>query len=96
MRGGGGGRIGIVGLLVVLALGYFFGLDVSPLLQGQGGGEIETSTGELTAADQKAGEFVSVTLADTEEVWKDIFPQQVGRAYTPMTLVLFKGATRSP
>lgn len=92
----GGGSIGIVGLLIVLAMGYFFGIDVSPLLQGQGGGQVETSTGELTPADQRAGEFVSVTLADTEEVWADIFPQQVGRPYDPMTLVLFKGVTQSP
>ena len=34
-RSGGGGRAGIggVGLLVVLAIGYFAGIDVTPLLQ---------------------------------------------------------------
>jgi predicted metalloprotease len=51
---------------------------------------------ELTDADRRAGEFVSVTLADTEEVWDEIFRRQLGEAYTPATLVLFKGITQSP
>ena len=84
-----GGSIGIVGMLLILGVGYFLGVDVTPLLQGGGGGQVETSTGELTPDDQRAGQFVSVTLADTEEVWADIFPQQVGRWVSPMTLVLF-------
>lgn len=91
----GGGGIGIVGLLVILGLGYFFGIDVTPLLQGAGGGGQVVET-ELTEADQRAGEFVSVTLADTEEVWDEIFRQQLGEAYAPATLVLFKGVTQSP
>ena len=93
-----GGSIGIIGVLIILGMGYFFGIDVTPLLQGGGGSsaQLETGTGELTPADQRAGEFVSVTLADTEEVWADLFPGQVGRPYTPMTLVLFKGVTQSP
>jgi len=37
-----------------------------------------------------------VTLADTEEVWADVFASQIGDTYTPPTLVLFKGATQSP
>lgn len=91
----GGGGIGIVGLLVILGLGYFFGIDVTPLLQGAGGGGQVVET-ELTEADHRAGEFVSVTLADTEEVWDEIFRQQLGEAYAPATLVLFKGVTQSP
>jgi predicted metalloprotease len=91
----GGGGIGIVGLLVVLGIGYFFGIDVTPLLQGQGGAP-QTVTTELTDADRRAGEFVSVTLADTEEIWTDAFQNQVGQAYVPPTLVLFKGVTQSP
>lgn len=91
-----GGSIGIVGMLIILGVGYFFGIDVTPFLQGGGGGQVETSTGELTPADERSGQFVSVTLADTEEVWNEIFPQQVGSRYNPMTLVLFKGVTQSP
>lgn len=91
-----GGSLGIVGLLIVLGLGYFLGIDVTPLLQGQGGAPTQQGTAELTEADRRAGEFVSVTLADTEEIWADIFRRQVGRPYEPAVLVLFKGVTASP
>ncbi|MDD9976777.1 MAG: neutral zinc metallopeptidase, partial [Boseongicola sp.] len=95
MSGGRGGQIGIVGVLLILGIGYFFGVDVTPLLQG-GGGTQQVGSAELTEADERAGQFVSVTLADTEEVWADIFRQQIGRAYNPATLVLYKGVTQSP
>ena len=88
--------MGLVGILVVLALGYVFGVDVTPLLQGQGGAPTQQGSVELTEADRRAGEFVSVTLADTEEIWADIFRRQVGRPYEPATLVLFKTITSSP
>ncbi len=95
-RGGGrAGSIGGVGLVVVLLLGYFLGIDVTPLLNdpgvGQGGAPVE-----MTEADRTAAEFVSVTLADTEEVWAAVFRAQVGRNYTPSVLVLYKGVTQSP
>lgn len=93
MSAGRAGGIGGVGLLVVLAVGYFLGIDVTPLLDDPG-----ASTGapaELTEEDRIAGEFVSVTLADTEEVWASVFRDQLGRAYVPATLVLFKGVTQS-
>lgn len=83
-------------LLIVLGIGYFFGIDVTPLLQGTGWGAVQTEPAELTEADRRAGEFVSVTLADTEEIWGDVFRRQVGEAYAPATLVLYKGITQSP
>lgn len=90
------GQIGIVGLLVILGIGYFFGVDVTPLLQDGGGSVQQGGSVELTEADERAGKFVSVTLADTEEVWSQIFQSQVGEPYSPATLVLFKGVTQSP
>ncbi|MDR6264216.1 neutral zinc metallopeptidase [Roseobacter sp. N2S] len=99
-RSGGAGRaaggIGGVGLIAVLVIGYFLGVDVTPLLNS-GGGQIsgETST-QLTQADEQAAEFVSVTLADTETIWSEVFEEQLGQSYRPATLVLFKGATQSP
>lgn len=89
------GGIGGVGLLVVLAIGLFTGMDVSPLLNG-GGGMEPGPAGPMTAEDEAAGEFVSVVLSDTEIIWADIFNTQLRRAYQPPTLVLFKGATASP
>ncbi|MEM7781670.1 MAG: neutral zinc metallopeptidase [Pseudomonadota bacterium] len=94
VRGGGG--LGIVGILVVLGLGYVLGIDVTPLLQQEGGLTVEQGSVELTDADERMGQFVSVALADTEEIWATIFERQVGRAYDPAVLVLFKGVTASP
>lgn len=88
------GGIGGVGVIAVLVIGYFLGIDVTPLLQ-QTDPQSSAPT-ELTQADIAAGEFVSVTLADTEEVWAQLFQEQLGREYRPATLVLFKGATQSP
>ena len=100
-RGGGGGKaaaggIGGLGLVVIVVLGLVFDVDVSQLLSGQGGGTQQTSSGEVTEADERAAQFVSVTLADTEEVWAEVFRDQVGETYDAPTLVLFKGATQSP
>ena len=90
----GGAQIGVIGVLAILAIGYFTGVDVTPLLQG--GGPVSTAPAEITEADRRAGQFVSVTLADTEEVWAELFRTQVGRAYDPAVLVLYKGVTQSP
>ncbi len=95
-RGGASVGIGGVGVIVVVIVGYFLGIDVTPLLQ-QGGPALQPGDGvEITAADERVAEFVSVTLADTEEIWGDIFRTDLGRAYTPATLVLFKDSTDSP
>lgn len=88
------GGIGGVGMIAVLLIGYFLGVDVTPLLQDSGA--TSGATTALSQADRDAGEFVSVTLADTEEVWAQLFRSQLGREYRPATLVLFKGATQSP
>lgn len=97
-RRGGGGKAGIggVGLLVVLAVGYFAGIDVTPLLEGAGQTSQSSAPRELSADEQKAGEFASRVLATTETVWGNLFPQQLGQDYTPPVLVLFAGVTQSP
>ncbi len=98
-RGSGGGgkgpAIGGVGLIVVLALGYFLGVDVTPLLQG-GAGTTQSAGRPTSEQDKAAGQFVSVVLADTEEIWSEVFRTQVGKPYRPATLVLFSQATQSP
>lgn len=97
-RGGArAGGIGGVGVLVVVVIGYFLGIDVSPLLNGGGltdtGGQVTQA--ELTDADKAAGEFVSVNLRYTEKVWEQLFRDQLGETYQPVTLVLYKGVTQS-
>lgn len=97
-RGGAAsaGGIGGVGVIAILVIGYFLGIDVTPLLNDASQGGISSGQGaEVTADDERAATFVSVTLADTEEIWTEIFQAQVDGPYTPPTLVLFKGATQS-
>ncbi len=95
--GGGGIQIGGFGLVAVVLIGWVLGVDVTPLLNGTTGGDGEWSQegAELTEHDIEVGEFVSVTLADTEEVWTGIFAE-AGVTYDAATLVLFKGVTQSP
>jgi hypothetical protein len=99
--GGGAARaggIGGAGMIVVVLLALFLGVDPSQLL-GPGGLDGGGGSGqpiELTAADEAEGKFVSVVLADTEEIWTRVFKSQIGRTYRPATLVLFKDATPSP
>ncbi|MGB3555431.1 MAG: neutral zinc metallopeptidase [Jannaschia sp.] len=100
-RGGGAraGGIGGLGLIVVLLIGWFFGIDVTPLLSGGGGGlqpSPTTQTRQISEAERQEGQFVSVVLADTEEVWAEIFEEQVGQPYNPATLVLFSQVAQSP
>ncbi len=90
------GSVGGLGLLAILAIGYFLGIDVTPLLNGAGGISTGSQDVTITAEDQRAAEFVSVTLADTEEIWTDVFAEQLGELYQPVILVLYKGVTQSP
>jgi predicted metalloprotease len=94
-RSGAGkaGGIGGVGLLLVLAIGYFAGIDVRPLLN-QTAAPAQT---QATSAEQdQAAEFSTRVLATTEQVWGQIFAQQLNRTYQPPVLVLYSGVTQSP
>jgi predicted metalloprotease len=92
-RGVAVGGAGGFGLLAIVVVGYFLGVDLTPLLDE---GQMQTGGGgEITAADEEAAQFVSVTLADTEEIWADIFQSELDATYDPAELVLFKGATQS-
>ena len=99
-RSGGGraamGGVGGLGVLAIVVIGWIFGVDLTPLLTQGGGAPVSQQTTEITQADEEMAQFVSVTLADTEEVWSEIFATQVGETYDPTTLVLFKGVTQSP
>ncbi|SEW10399.1 hypothetical protein SAMN04488515_1062 [Cognatiyoonia koreensis] len=95
-RGGGAAKAGGgIGLIAIVLVAYALGIDVTALLDDPAAQGLGSSGAPITAADEKAAEFVSVTLADTEDVWSDIFSRQVGEAYVPPVLVLFKGTTQS-
>lgn len=96
-RGGGmrvGGGLGIGGLLLVMIVGLVFGVDITPLLDPQGGSVRTEAPAGPNEIDDETEEFVSVVLADTEEVWDGIFAAN-GREYRPPVLVLYSGVTRS-
>lgn len=83
-RGRGGvktGGMGIVGVLAVLAVGYFFGIDISPIVGALDQGTQTSEPRELTAEEQEMGQFVSVVLADNEDVWNRVLPGQAGVDY---------------
>ncbi|MBI6630329.1 KPN_02809 family neutral zinc metallopeptidase [Pontibaca salina] len=91
---GRAGGIGGVGLLVVLAIGYFTGVDVTPLLTEP---QSDSRSAYVpTEAEQHAAEFASRVLATTEDVWTDVFLNQLDAPYRPPVLVLFSEVTQSP
>jgi predicted metalloprotease len=88
---------GGVGTIVLILVAMYFGVDPTPLLQGmQSGGA--SSTGSRPTAEElendPLADMVSVVVADTEDVWTEIFAAQ-GRRYEAPTLVMFTGATQS-
>ena len=99
-RGIGGGTMmagGGIGTVIVLLAVMFLGGDPAVVLQQMnqanvGGGS--TAVDVNTPEAQRAKEFVSVVLADTEDVWNDLFAK-AGREYREPTLVLFSGGVES-
>ena len=62
------GGVGGVGVIAVVVIGYFLGIDLTPLLNDSQTQTQQTGAPvEITEADKQAGQFVSVVLADTEE-----------------------------
>lgn len=92
-----GGKGGLVILIVVLVAGYY-GVDLTPLLNGSDPmSQTQTqprSQSAVSAKDDQYAKFTSVVLADTEDTWKPIF-QQMGRSYQEPKLVMYRGATRT-
>jgi len=87
-----GGRVSLLGAVVVIGLALFFGVDPTVLLTG--GGPAPQPSGRVGSANDDTSQFVSVVLADTEEVWSDLFARGGGRYQAPK-LVLFSGSTDS-
>jgi uncharacterized protein len=96
-RGGGAavGGLSGVAVLAVLAIGYFTGIDVSPLLQGTGGSPAQQER-PLSPEEESTGVWVAEVLGTTEEVWTERFRTELGETYDPPVMVLFSGVTQSP
>jgi predicted metalloprotease len=89
---------GGIGTIVLVLVAMYFGVDPTPLLQGmQSGGQASSTGTQPSAEDLKndpLADMVSAVIADTEDVWHEIFASQ-GQRYQEPTLVIFRGATRS-
>lgn len=88
---------GGIGILAVVVIGYFLGVDLTPLLSQQGAPQPsqQQQSGALSADEQQAGQFASQVLATTEDIWAEVYPGAFGEPYSPPALVLFSGASQS-
>ncbi|CAD5298375.1 conserved hypothetical protein [Bosea sp. 62] len=100
---GGRGGIGIGTMVVLGLLGWALGIDPRLLI---GGAEMIGGIGGRSAPTQEQrksagppqdemGKFISAVLAQNEDIWTKVLPQQANRKYVPPKLVLFSGVDRS-
>ncbi len=88
---------GIVVTLIVLALQFFggeTGQQLAPIVEQLGNSQTvqQTEQRELTAQEKEMGSFMATVLADTEDVWSQIFRQNNIGEYEKPTMVLFTDA----
>ncbi|MFG1479933.1 neutral zinc metallopeptidase [Xanthobacter sp. V4C-4] len=106
---GGRGGLGIGTLIIVGIIGWALGINPAVLIggleaiNGMGGGQQQQYAPPRQTAPQGAspgapkdqlGAFAAKVLAQTEDVWTDLFRAE-GRTYQDPKLVLFSGSTRS-
>ncbi len=95
----GGRSIGIGTIVIALLGGWALGINPLTILSLLSGGgpapQVQTqphAPAHRPPADDTMARFVSTVLADTEDVWGEVFRQGGGRYQDPR-LVLFRGAT---
>ncbi len=92
---GGGMAIGGLGGLVLLVLALLFGVDPSQLLEQVPQNDPNSGAPRATnPAEEELKKFTETVLADTEEVWNEVF-RQMGTRYQEPKLVLFTDQVRS-
>jgi len=97
IRLGGKGLVGGgIGAIVLALVAMYFGVDPSVVLNqvGNQAPAQEEQQATFSPEEEKLKEFMSVVLADTEDVWGALFKGS-GRTYQPPKLVLFSGAVES-
>ena len=88
---------GGIGTILVVVFMLYMGVDPQVLLDSgvinqQGGGQAQETPSD--PAEEEVVQFVKVILADTEDVWRELFRQQ-GDTYAEPKLVLFRGEVQS-
>jgi uncharacterized protein len=89
---------GLVGVIVFLAVYFMGGGDSAQLLnelQKQTSQTAQVSDTVTNQAEDEMAKYISVALADNEDVWNKIFSEK-GLTYEEPKLVLFRGSTESP
>jgi len=90
--GGGGFAI------ILLIVGLLMGGDPQKLLSDFAGSNTtqqSTESGEETQEEKSLFQYASVTLADNEKVWNQLFAQNNAQ-YREPTMVIFRAQTQSP
>jgi predicted metalloprotease len=95
--GGKGLAVGGIGSVVVLIIAFFLGVDPRQLLNGGDSSQAPgtQATRSVNPEEEELKAFSSSVLANTEDVWTDVFRQN-GQQYRPPKLVLFTGRVQSP
>ena len=98
-RGGRGLVGGGLGMIILVVIGMFFGIDPRVLLGLAGTVETvqqqvapQKIEGKQGPVSDPLGAFVAGVLLDTEKTWNTLFAQ-LGKDYQEPRLVLFDGAT---
>lgn len=89
----GGGSIGLGSVAIAVVAGWIFGINPLTILGLMSGEGTPTTQAPATAppANDQMARFVSVVLADTEDVWKAKF-REAGSTYREPKLRLFRGS----
>ena len=90
-----GTKIGRI-ILVVGAIAYFMGFNPLALLDMDTTTQNNTSSSQVinTQKDDKSAQFVSAVLAQTEDIWTDVF-KKYNANYVEPKLVLFRNSVKS-
>lgn len=88
---------GIVVTLIVLGLQFFggeTGKQIAPIVEQLGNSQAtqQVSQRELTAQEKEMGDFMGTVLADTEDIWNQIFKENNIGNYQEPAMVLFTDA----
>jgi predicted metalloprotease len=95
--GGKGLAVGGIGAIIIALIAMYFGVDPSLILSqvaAPPGAEQQADPGTRSAEENQLAEFSSVVLADTEDVWTQVFHESGGQYQLPR-MVLFTGAVQS-
>lgn len=96
-RGSGGGRMvigGGIGTIVIAIVYLLLGGNPSDLMKQAAQPPSQAAGAPRSAEEEKLASFSKVILADTEDVWSEIFKEN-GKTYTFPRLVLFTEQTES-